>query len=171
MVHALRGRLKIKNIINHLKIKKMTLIKFKNPGIVGQYDRMPYISEMLNEFVNGWTAPDFRKMSTPAVNILETEKSLDIHLAAPGMKKEDFKIEVTNDVLTVSAEIKQENEEKSDRYTRKEFSYSSFSRSFNLPEFLNTDEIKASYENGVLQLVLPKKEEVKAKTAKEIKVS
>lgn len=148
----------------------MTLIKFKNPVLANQFDRMPYFSEMLNEFVNGWTSPDFRKSMVPAVNIKENEKSFDINLVAPGMKKDDFKIEVVDNLLTISAEVKQEEEEKTDRYTRKEFSSSSFTRSFNLPEHVEADQIKATYENGILNMTLPKKAEVKV-TPKEIKVS
>ncbi len=148
----------------------MTLIKFKNPALVNQFDRMPYFSEMVNDFFNGWTTPEMFKSSTPAVNIRETEKSYEIHVAAPGMKKEDFKIEVVKDVLTVSAEKKQEQEEKDENYTRKEFSFTSFSRSFNLPEFVEADAIKAIYENGILGLTLPKKQEVLSKAAKEIKI-
>jgi len=147
----------------------MALIKFKTPA-AGQYDRMPYFSEMLNEFVNGWTAPDFRKQAMPAVNIRETESTFDLQLSAPGFKKEDFKIAVDNDLLTISAEFKKEEENKSDRYTRKEFSQVSFTRSFTLPEMLETESIKASYENGILSVSLPKKAEIKS-TPKEIKIS
>ena len=148
----------------------MTLIKFKNPAINTQFDRMPYFSEMVNDFVNGWTAPGFRKQSVPAVNVMENENSFSIQLSAAGMKKDDFKIEVENDVLTISAEIKKEEESKTDRYTRKEFSVESFSRSFNVPESLDTKNIKAAYENGVLEITLPKKAEVKS-TPTEIKIS
>lgn len=149
----------------------MTLIKFKNPATVNEYDRMPYFSEMVNDFFNGWLTPAAIRNTAPAVNIKENEKSFDLQVAAPGMKKEDFKIEVENDVLTISAERKNEQEEKTDRYTRKEFNFTSFSRSFNLPENMETDQIKATYENGILNLSLPKKEEVVTKATKEIKVS
>jgi HSP20 family protein len=148
----------------------MTLIKFKNPANINQFDRLPYFSEMVNEFVNGWTNPQTGNSTIPAVNIKETENSFDIHLAAPGFKKEDFKIAIEKDVLTISAEVKKEQEEKTESYTRKEFSYNSFSRSFNLPDFLETENIKAVYENGILGLVVPKKTEVKS-SPKEIKVS
>ena len=148
----------------------MTLIKFKNPGIMNQFDRMPYFSEMMNDFVSGWVAPEMRKAMVPAVNITESDANFEIQLAAPGFKKEDFKVNMEKDVLTISAEVKQEQDEKTDRYTRKEFSYSSFSRSFNLPEFLEAENIKAVYENGILNVTLPKKAEVKA-TPKEIKIS
>jgi len=148
----------------------MTLIKLKQPVITSQFDRMPYFSEMVNEFVNGWMAPDFRKSGSPLVNIRESEKTFDLEVAAPGFKKEDFKLAVDENVLTISAEMKEAKEEKNDRYTRKEFSQVSFSRSFNLPEALETEKIKAVYENGILNITLPKKEEVKS-TPKEIKIS
>ena len=150
----------------------MTLIKFKQPVIAGnQFDRMPYFSEMVNDFLHGWIAPELTKTTVPAVNIMENDKSFEIQLAAPGMAKEDFKIEVENEVLIISAEKKTEQEEKTDRYTRKEFGYTSFSRSFNIPEVLESENIKAIYENGILCLTLPKKQEVVTKAVKEIKVS
>lgn len=149
----------------------MTLIKFRNPVLNNQFDRMPYFTDMMNDFFNLGGTTEYGKSSIPAVNIKETEKGFDLHLAAPGMKKEDFKIEMHDQVLTISAEKKQEQEEKNDRYTRKEYSYETFSRSFNLPEILDADQIKAGYENGILNITLPKKQEVVSKAAKEIKVS
>tara|TARA_R110000868_G_C10743020_1_gene752547 strand:- start:495 stop:932 length:438 start_codon:yes stop_codon:yes gene_type:complete len=99
----------------------------------------------------------------PSVNIKEDETSFVLDLIAPGRKKEDFKIEVENDLLTISSEqsneVVDEKEENKVKYTRKEFSFSSFKRSFTLPETINVDAIKASYENGILSFNLPKKEE------------
>ena len=99
----------------------------------------------------------------PSVNIKEDETSFVLDLIAPGRKKEDFKIEVENDLLTISSEqsneVVDEKEENKVKYTRKEFSFSSFKRSFTLPETINVDSIKASYENGILSFNLPKKEE------------
>jgi HSP20 family protein len=144
----------------------MTLIKFKNPAVQTQYDRMPYFSEMMNDFVNGWTSPVFGKSLSPAVNIVENEKDFLITVSAPGLKKEDFKIELENAILTISSEVKKEDENKSNRYTRKEFSISSFKRSFNVPESTDAENIKAVYENGLLEITLPKKEEVKSSPVK-----
>ena len=107
----------------------------------------------------------------PAVNIHESENEFAVELAAPGMKKSDFKIEVENGVLTVSAEKESEMNEEKNNYTRKEFSYSSFKRSFTMPDSVNTEQISATYQDGVLTLGLPKKEESKAKPVKSIKVS
>ena len=110
--------------------------------------------------------------TTPAVNILETEDGFKVELAVPGMKKEDFTIDLDKDMLTISAEDKFENEEKNAeaRYTRREFSYKSFKRSFTLPKTIDGDKITAAYNEGVLEIVLPKKEEAKPKPPVAIKV-
>ena len=102
-----------------------------------------------------------RRMSVPAVNITERKEDYLVSMAAPGLKKEDFKIDVEGNMLTISSEKEEENEEKEERYTRKEYSYSSFERSFTLPDEVNKDKIDAHYQDGVLELVLPKKEEAK----------
>lgn len=111
--------------------------------------------------------------TVPAVNIKETEKDFTIELAAPGKKKEDFNIEVNENVLTISSEIKSEKEDKTDdgAYTRREFKYSSFKRAFTLPETINEDKINASYEDGVLKLALPKKEEALPKPKRLIEIA
>ena len=102
-----------------------------------------------------------RRMSVPAVNITERKEDYLVSMAAPGLKKEDFKIDVEGNLLTISSEKEEENEEKSEKYTRQEYSYSSFERSFTLPDEVNKDKIDAHYQDGVLELVLPKKEEAK----------
>ncbi|HEV7231000.1 MAG TPA: Hsp20/alpha crystallin family protein [Bacteroidia bacterium] len=107
----------------------------------------------------------------PSVNIIENHKDFKIELAAPGLEKKDFKVEVEGKVLTVSSEKKEEKEEKDKNYTRREFSYSSFSRSFMLPENLLTDKIDAKYEGGILKLSLPKKDVAQASIKKEISVA
>lgn len=101
--------------------------------------------------------------SIPAVNIKETEDSFSVEVAAPGKSKEDFNIELDNDVLTISSEDRKENEttEEKGRFTRKEFSYSTFKRAFSLPDSVDNTKISASYNNGVLEIALPKKEEAK----------
>ncbi|PZO29499.1 MAG: molecular chaperone Hsp20 [Flavobacteriaceae bacterium] len=97
----------------------------------------------------------------PAVNIKETDTAFGLELAAPGKTKEDFIIEIDHNVLTISSETKNETEQTENNgcYTRREFSYTSFRRAFTLPETVNTDAINAVYENGVLLIALPKKEE------------
>lgn len=113
---------------------------------------------------------DLLQTSVPAVNVVEHEKNFEIELAAPGMKKEDFNITVENGVLTISSEKEEKKEETEKNYTRKEFSYSSFTRSFTLPENVSEDEIKAHYENGILKLVVAKRTPV-APPKKAIEVS
>lgn len=110
------------------------------------------------------------RFSVPAVNLKETDNGYEIHLAAPGLKKEDFKISLEDKVLTISSEKSTESEEKEDKFTRKEYSYSSFSRSFTLPENIDTESVDAKYENGELRISLPKKEKV-AKKLIEVSVS
>ena len=97
--------------------------------------------------------------NVPAVNIKENEKDFELELAVPGRKKDDFNIEIDNDVLTISSELKHEDEVKAENYTRREFGYTSFKRAFTLPETINADNIKANYEDGILKFTLPKKEE------------
>jgi HSP20 family protein len=111
-----------------------------------------------------------KKQSVPAVNVKETEKNFEIEVAAPGLSKKDFKISVDNGVLTISSEKKEEKEEKEKDYTRKEFSYSSFSRSFTLPENINEDDVKANYEDGLLRLNVAKKTVTQPKAKKAIEV-
>ncbi|HLN54395.1 MAG TPA: Hsp20/alpha crystallin family protein [Bacteroidales bacterium] len=117
--------------------------------------------------------PSTNRMNThmPAVNIREDEKNYFLELAVPGMDKKDLKIDIDEDVLTISSEQKNEHEDKQDGYTRKEFSYSSFARSFYIPENVNKDNINASYKDGILTVSFPKQEEEKRKITKEVKIS
>lgn len=126
-----------------------------------------------NAFVNGFPGifndDVFRKelLSTrPAVNIKENETGYSLELAAPGFEKEDFKIDLDHDLLSISVEKENKTEEEKDGYTRREFNYSSFKRSFTLPESVDREKIQASYTNGILSVALPKKEqELKLKRA------
>jgi HSP20 family protein len=102
-----------------------------------------------------------REMNIPAVNITEQKDDYLVSLAAPGLKKDDFHIDVDGNMLTISCEKEENKEEKDIRYNRREYSYSSFERSFTLPDEVNKDKIDAKYEDGILKLVLPKKEEAK----------
>ncbi len=109
--------------------------------------------------------------SVPAVNIKENEKNFEIEVAAPGLSKADFKINMEKNVLTVSSEKKVNKEAEQDNFMKKEFCYNSFSRSFSIPETVDTEKIKASHENGILKIELPKQEEAKLKHKHEIKIS
>lgn len=108
----------------------------------------------------------------PSVNISEDQKNYRVEVVAPGFKKEDFKVKVDEDILTISAETKSENTEDNNgrEYTRREYNYSSFSRSFQLPENVKDDSISASYKDGILQLDLPKSK-TQMKATKEIAIS
>ena len=105
----------------------------------------------------------------PAVNIVEHNNGFRLEVAAPGLKKEDFKINLENNVLTISAQQEQKNEETTEKYTRKEFSFASFRRSFTLPNTVDAEQVNAAYADGVLKIELPKKDEAK-KTPRVIEI-
>ena len=96
------------------------------------------------------------KSFAPAVNVEETDKSYVLEVAAPGLDKKDFKVDVDNNVLTISSRKENKREEKKNGYLRREFNYGSFSRSFSLPEDVEVDKIKANHKNGVLKVEVPK---------------
>jgi len=125
------------------------------------------------DWLGGTTNVNSIGTSIPAVNIQETEDNFSVEVAAPGKTKDDFNIELDNDVLTISSEEKKEKEdtEKSGRYTRKEFSYSTFKRAFSLPESVDSNKISATYNNGVLEILLPKREEAKVQAKRMIDIS
>lgn len=124
--------------------------------------------EWTNDFNGGRS---FAALTVPAVNVSEDKDAYRMSLAAPGMKKSDFRIDLDGNVLTISAETEEKKEEKGEKFSRQEYNYNSFSRSFSLPEAVNKDKIEAQYEDGVLKLKLPKKEEAKkAETSMHINV-
>lgn len=106
-----------------------------------------------------------------AVNILDNETNFELVLAVPGRSKEDFNIEIDENVLSISSEVKMENESSKENYTRREFSFTSFKRAFTLPETVDGEKINASYENGILKFVLPKKEEALPKPKRLIELA
>lgn len=112
-----------------------------------------------------------RKQTVPAVNVKETDKAFEIELAAPGLTKDDFEISVDSRVLSISARKEDKREEKQNGYTRREFSYSSFSRSFALPDNVNEENVDASYKEGVLRLILSKLPEKESKRRKAIRIN
>lgn len=130
----------------------------------------PAFVDFINEFNRNIYRPEATcQNELPLVNIKEEEKQFTIEMAAPGLKKDDFKINLDNQRLTISKEMKEEKEEINDKYTRKEFGFSSFSRSFRLPKTIVGDKIKADYKDGILSLTLPKDE--KAILTREISVN
>ena len=100
----------------------------------------------------------------PGVDILETEKAFEIHLAAPGMKKDDFRLDLDNQLLTISGERKNKREEKSPKFHQIETNYGSFKRTFSLPESVVASKIEASYTDGILKVILPKDEQKTVRT-------
>jgi len=108
----------------------------------------------------------------PAVNIKENADAFKVEMAVPGFDKKDFKINLDHNVLTIASEKKVENEHKNgERYTCREYSYQSFSRSFTLPDAANSDKISAKYENGILNVEIPKREEAKPKPMRQIAIA
>jgi HSP20 family protein len=139
----------------------------------------PALPSLIEDFfTRNWmdTASTQRLMSStlPAVNIQETSDAFLIEVAAPGMKREQFNVQFENFVLTISAETKDEEPEKneSNPFTRREFNYASFERSFALPENkIDAEKIEAKYADGILHITVPKKEEAKIKPARQISIS
>lgn len=107
----------------------------------------------------------------PSVNIRDENDKYLVEVAAPGMKKDDFNIELEDDTLTISSEREDKNEENEQNYSRKEFSYQSFRRTFNLPKTVESEKIRATYQDGVLRINIPKKQEARKKAPRQIKIS
>ena len=149
----------------------MTLAKLSNnwlPSFPSLFDKI-FEGDLMD-----WNNSNFAGANStlPAVNVKENENEFLLEVAAPGMKKGDFMLNYDNGRLTISSEQKNENEEKEgERITRREFSYQSFQRSFTVSErAVDAEKITASYNEGILNITLPKREELKPKPAKEIKI-
>lgn len=150
----------------------MTLARLSN-------STFPSFPSLIDRFLEGdlmdWTTSNFAGTNStlPAVNVLENDNEFQIDVAAPGMKKNDFKVNYDNGRLTISSEVKEEkNEKNGGKITRREFNYRSFQRSFSVPEtVVNADRIDAKYTDGILHITLPKRDEVKPKPAREIRIS
>lgn len=144
----------------------------KNQALTPFNEKIPAVFEDLfkpwNDLFDGRFLK--REMNVPAVNIAEHKDHYLLSLSAPGLNKADFKIAVDGDLLTISSEKEENKEEKEGKYTRKEYNYSSFSRSFTLPEGTDQDKVTASYEDGVLKINVPRNGHVKSPSAKQIAV-
>jgi|SRR6266480_6659877 len=142
-------------------------------------EMLPAFPGLFNDFLTkdffNWGLSNNSNTGTtiPAVNIREDAENFVVEMAAPGMTKKDFKIELDGNLLTINSERQEEQEEKEDeRYSRKEFSYQSFQRTFNLPkDVVDAEKIAAKYENGLLRLVIPKREEAKQKPPRMININ
>ncbi|MEM7110477.1 MAG: Hsp20/alpha crystallin family protein [Bacteroidota bacterium] len=142
----------------------MTLIRRTNNDLFPAFFDNFFDRDFFNSDLNNQS-----RSSVPAVNIREDEHAYHVELAAPGVNKKDFKVELDNDLLTISYEKREEKEAKGE-YTKREFSYQSFSRSFNLPKSVENSKIAAKYNDGVLHLDIPKKEEAKQKPSRLISI-
>jgi HSP20 family protein len=140
----------------------MTLVKFGN----GQknYSVNPFLNDVFGSIINDTFLNDKLVSRTPAVNIAETENEFHIELAAPGLKKEDFKINLDKNTLSVSTEKKEEKVEEGKKISKREYNYNSFVRSFTLPETVDHSKIDAEYTDGILKLTVAKREEAKFQT-------
>ncbi|MDD2675097.1 Hsp20/alpha crystallin family protein [Flavobacterium petrolei] len=155
-----------------------TLVKRNGLVPVMNTSLFPSVNTFFDDFISrdlfDWTDKNFTAMGSnlPSVNLKETDDKLQVELAAPGMKKEDFKVEIDNNMLMISSEKKEEKEEtrKKDNYVRKEFSYQSFFRSFTLPDSIDENKIEASYKDGILHVDIAKKDNGKKKLLKKIAI-
>ena len=150
----------------------MTLVR-RNGNLLNAFPAV--FDDLLNKDLFNWDQNHFSNSGTslPAVNIKETTAGYEVSMAAPGMSKNDFKVELAGNLLTISAEKSNQTQQQAEgeNYTRKEFSYESFQRSFNLPkEVVDVEKINATYQDGVLQLQIPKKEEAKQRAPRLIQI-
>lgn len=153
----------------------MSSLMRRNRNLLPSFSRFWDDDDFFSRGLN-WAVSNFSDTGTtvPAVNIRETDNSYDVEMAAPGMKKEDFRVELDNNILTISSEKTEEREEggEKEKYSRREFSYQAFQRSFSLPkEVVDEDKIQAHYRDGVLHLSIPKKEEAKQKPPRKIQIA
>lgn len=144
----------------------MSLTRYSNPYL-------PLFDRFFDNELFDWSNRNFSTTNTtlPSVNLKESSDEFEVEVAAPGLDKKDFKIEVNHGALTISSEKRSENETKDgQKFTRREFSYQSFSRSFTLPETVESDKISARYDNGILKVVIPKREEAKPRPPRMIEI-
>jgi HSP20 family protein len=147
--------------------KTMTLMRFSN-------QRPSLFDRFFENDLFDWSNRNYSNTSTtlPSVNIKESNNDFEVEVAAPGFTKNDFKIELNHDLLTISSGKEIENETKEgQQFSIREFSYQSFSRSFTLPNSADGEKIGAKYENGILRIIIPKKEEARPKPARQITIT
>ncbi len=145
---------------NIVKFQPFPATKFFSDG---------FLDEFFNRNISNLVGSD-AVLNQPAVNVVETEDSFKLELAAPGFYKQGFSVNIENDLLTVTAKHETKSEETKERYTRREFAVASFKRSFKLPKTVNQEAIAAVYENGILNVTLGKKEEAKP-TVKTVEIA
>lgn len=155
MVRKLNKRGKTNNKLLNEKNKMSTLVNYNR--FPSAFDQA--VARQFNQFLGWPTATPQRNTFVPAVNVKEDEQAFHLEVVVPGLKKENFTINILNNRLTVSAKQEEATEEKSEKFTRKEFSFSGFERSFQLPKNVNSEQIKAAYTDGILKIEIPKVEQ------------
>ncbi len=143
----------------------MTLMKYRPMNQVS-----PFFNHFVDHFINDLSGNNF-STSVPAVNIVETAEGYRLDVAAPGINKENFNIALNNQTLTVSGESSSEFDSKDERFAKREFSFGKFERSFKLPETVDTEALTAKYNNGILSVFLPKRQEAKTKPVRTIEIA
>ena len=138
----------------------MTLVKFNNAN--GNRSLLPGFNDVFDSIFNDTFFNERMMSSVPAVNTSESAEWYHIEMAAPGLRKDDFKITVDRNLLTISCQANEQNSNTDKRYAKREYSFTSFVRSFNLPELADANKIEAAYENGILKLDIGKREEAKS---------
>jgi HSP20 family protein len=139
----------------------MTLVNFRNRPVERNFNNVldTFLTGFPSVFRDDFVTPDLKQFAP--VNVKEVENGYQLEVVAPGLEKEDFKLDLDKNILTISAEKKAETEMKNEKHFRREYKYQSFKRSFTIDEHIDADNIDAKYVNGVLLLNLPKKAEVK----------
>lgn len=157
--------------MNNLIVNKNGNVLRKNNTMTGFPAWDSFIDEFFGEGQGTVKTANFNKgLSTPKVNIKENEDAYTLDMAVPGFNKSDFVIDVEDETLSISLEVTKEDEKTEENYSRKEYGFASFKRSFSLPETVEDDKIEATYKDGILSLSIPKKEEAKPKPARKIMV-
>jgi HSP20 family protein len=146
-------------MVKQLNNAAMTLVKLNQKPFEKTFNSL--FEDFFQSFPSGYAGNEWNNNGFIPANIRETAEGYHLDLVAPGMEKQDFKVNIDKNILTISAEKKTENKKEDEKMIRKEYSFRSFSRSFTLDDTIDATKIAAKYENGVLMLQLPKKEEVK----------
>lgn len=137
------------------------LVRYKNAS---SRNLDAFFNDFFNRSLTDFIGNDMAVASTPAINVIEQENEYHIELAAPGMSRENFDIQVERDTVTIKGEQRHNEEENDEKYVRREFNYTAFKRSFNVPTNVNVEEIGAKYQDGVLTLSFPKRVDKKEAT-------
>jgi HSP20 family protein len=161
--------------IPDLNLNKMLNKKLEDKIMIPSVRNRLFLPSWVDDFFGKDFLPDFTGsttgINTPAVNIIEGKEDFRIEVAAPGLGKNDFKLSIEHNLLTISSEKEEEKKENGDKFMRREFCYSCFRRSFSIPDSVDSENISASHKDGILTLTLPKKEQAKAKGPRQILIA